>query len=143
MKKIIFGLCIVVVILLIAALYTGIFSFLIYCLSLIPILNITIYNWLSVFTFSLCIIIWVIPYELINFFQDIPIKNKYLKKIVSIIPTLLNVLLLTLYILFLDQRFVELSFSKIGVICLIITIIALSKIINIAGIKLKDAEKRI
>lgn len=141
MKKVIFGLYIVIVILLITALYIGIFSFLIYLLSLIPILNITIYNWLSVFTFSLFIILWVIPYELINFFQDTPVKNKYLKKTVLIILTLLKALLLTLYILFLDQRFVGLSFSKIGTICLIIIIIALSKIINMSGNRLKDAEK--
>ena len=140
MKKIIFWLCIVVVILLIAALYTGIFSFLIYFLSLIPILTITIHNWPSVFTFSLCIIVWVIPYELIGFLQDIPSKNKYLKKIFVMISTLLNLSLFTLYILFLDQHFIGLSFSKVGIICLILITIALSKIINIAGTKLKDAE---
>ncbi|NEZ00159.1 hypothetical protein [Heyndrickxia shackletonii] len=141
MKKGIFWLCIVVVILLIVALYTGIFSFLIYLLSIIPILNITIYNWPSVFTFSLCIIIWIIPYELIGFLQDIPGKNKYLIKLFSLISTLLNLSLFTLYILFLDHRFIGLSFSKVGIICLIIITIALSKIINIAGTKLKDAEE--
>lgn len=141
MNKGIFWLCIVVVILLIVALYTGIFSFLIYLLSIIPILNITIYNWPSVFTFSLCIIIWIIPYELIGFLQDIPGKNKYLIKLFSLISTLLNLSLFTLYILFLDHRFIGLSFSKVGIICLIIITIALSKIINIAGTKLKDAEE--
>ncbi|MBB2482656.1 hypothetical protein H5P36_21030 [Bacillus sp. APMAM] len=141
MKKGTFWLCIVVVILLIVALYTGIFSFLIYLLSIIPILNITIYNWPSVFTFSLCIIIWIIPYELIGFLQDIPRKNKYLIKLFSLISTLLNLSLFTLYILFLDHRFIGLSFSKVGIICLIIITIALSKIINIAGTKLKDAEE--
>lgn len=61
----------IIVVLLIITLYMGIISFLIFLLSLIPILDITINSWFSLFAFSLCIIIWVIPYVLITIFQAI------------------------------------------------------------------------
>lgn len=129
------------VILLIITLYIGIISFLIFLISLVAVLNVTINNWFSLFAFSLCIIIWIVPYVLINIFQSIPTKNKNSKRLIRIISELISVFLFTLYVLFLDNHFVYLSFSNFGIICVIVTIIVLSKIINIAGKKLKDKEK--
>ena len=131
-----------VVILLIFTLYIGIISSLIFLISLIPVLNVTINNWYSLFAFSLLIILWIVPYVLINIFQSIPIKNKILKRLIRIISELISVFLFTLYVLFLDKHFVNLSFSTIGTIFVIVTILVLSIIINIAGERLKDKDKK-
>ena len=142
MKSVIPSLIILFFIVLIITMYVGIISCLIYFLSLIPILNITINNWFSLFTFSLCIILWVVPYIFINIFQAIPLKNKFLKRLIILISELISVLLFTLYMLFLDKHFVNLSFSNSGIIIIIITILVLSKIINIAGQKIKDEDTK-
>jgi hypothetical protein len=135
----IFG--IIVVTLLIITLYIGIISFLIFILSLIPALGITIDSWVHLFAFSTCIIFWIIPYVFINVFQSIPIKNKLLNGLVKIISELLSTLLFTLYVLFLDRFFIGLSFSALGIVSIIITIMLFTVIINITGTRLKDNNK--
>lgn len=142
-EKMAFSLGILVVVLLIIILYIGFISFLIFLLSLIPVLNITIDNWLSLFAFSLCIIVWLIPYVLISIFQSIPIKNKLLKRLTKIISELLSTFLFTLYVLFLDKHFINLSFSTFGIISIVISIIFLSVIINEAGERLKNKKRNI
>lgn len=132
----------IIVVLLIITLYMGIISFLIFLLSLIPILDITINSWFSLFAFSLCIIIWVIPYVLITIFQAIKISNIFIKRLIRIVSELINIILFTLYFLFLDNHFVDLSFSTFAVIIVIITILILSSIVNVAGERLKDGEKK-
>lgn len=134
---------IIVVILLIISLYMGIISLLIFLLSLIPILNITINSWFSLFAFSLCIIIWVIPYILITIFQAIKISNIFIKRLIRILSELINIILFTLYFLFLDKYFVDLSFSNSAVIIVIITILILTAIVNVAGKRLKYVEKKL
>ena len=79
---------------------------------------------------------------IINIFQSIPIKNKISKRLIRIISELISVFLFTLYVLFLDKHFVNLSFSTIGTIFVIVTILVLSIIINIAGERLKDKDKK-
>ncbi|MGM7684792.1 hypothetical protein ACSVDA_22030 [Cytobacillus sp. Hm23] len=129
------------VILSIIALYIGIFSFFIFILSLIPVLDIKIDSWTSVFIFSICIILWVIPYELINFLQDIPTKSRSIKNILMIIASVLSVTLFTLYILFLERKINYLSISDTGIVFLIITVFIIFKLIIILDKKIEKEDK--
>ncbi len=95
-------------------------SFFIYLLSLISFLGIRILEWKSIVFFSLGTFFWMIPYEVISLLHSIRVRNK---AILNLLVALLNVILFSYFIIWLDTKIKGILFSSQGLVVYIIFII--------------------
>ena len=132
----------IIVIILIISLYIGIISIYIYLFSLVYILGIKIDSWHSLFLFSFCIILFAIPYVFLSILESIPIINNTLKIILEIVSKILTIVIFTLYILFLDEQFDQITLSSLGVISIVIFTLLVSKCISKFGSIIEAKDKK-
>lgn len=107
------------------SLYVGILSFIGFLLSRISFLEIHILHGSSLILFSLFIMLWTIPFEVIDtllhgLFRNV-IRDRFIKKI-SII---LNIAIFTFYVNWLDKKVKGITFSKWGMIWYIVCVAVL------------------
>ncbi|MBS4192036.1 hypothetical protein KHA94_17875 [Bacillus sp. FJAT-49705] len=127
-----------IVVFLIISLYLCILSFLLYLLGLIPILEIQIEGFYKLLGFSVCVMLWAIPFEIINLLLASLPKNSIINKGIILV----NIIFFTFYIIWLDSRFTSISFSTLGMVCYIIVLVLIAMIIQIGGEKIAVHDKR-
>ncbi|MFD3449438.1 hypothetical protein ACFDTO_33205 [Microbacteriaceae bacterium 4G12] len=113
-------------------------SFLIYLLSLVSILEIHILRWQSIIIFSIGTFLWMVPYELISLLYSIRFRNK---TVLNLFVTLLNVILFTFFIIWLDTKVKGISFSTQGLVVYIILVFVILIGIQKKGEQLEKDER--
>jgi hypothetical protein len=134
------GLILVAMIIII--LYLVVIGSIVFCLSFISFLGIKIFSWSSVFAFSLYVIIWSVPFEIISFLMDIHIKNIFTKKVIWLATIILNFIGFTIFVIWLDSHLDGIQFSNPGLVCYIIIIAILVNVINTSGNRLKEVDNK-
>lgn len=142
MRKINNVLGLIVVIMLFIIFYLVVLYSIVFCLSLIPFFGVEIISWRSVFTFSIWVMLWIIPFEIISFLMDIRIKNKTRKEAIRLLTITLNLLAFTFFVIWLNSRIIGIQFSNIGVVSYIIIIALLVFAIYISGNRLKEIDNK-
>lgn len=135
------ALSLVIVALLTILLYIFLFSLLLVLLSFIPFLNIQIISWFSLALFTLCIFLWIVPFQIISFLYDIPIKSKRIRGYFSILIVLMNVAVFAVFVFWLDSVFSGLSFSDTGLISYISVMALTTQLLLVLGRKIEEKDK--
>lgn len=137
--KNIIGLIVVAIIIIIF--YIGMLSSILFFMSLIPILQIEV-SWAAVFIFSTFIMIWTIPYEIISFLMNLRIRKDSIRRLVWYTTVLLNFIVFTLYVIWVDSFITGIHFSNIGLIVYIIVIALLVVGIKKGGVYLEKRDNK-
>lgn len=142
MEKIknVIGLIFVAIIIIV--LYLGVLCSIIFCLCFIPFLEIEVISWTSVLAFSLFVLIWSVPFEIISFLMDFRIKNKSTKKVIWTATIILNFIAFTIFVIWLNSYLEGIHFSNTGLVFYIIIVALLVIVINTNGNRIKDSDHK-
>ncbi len=126
----------VAVILFVICLFLSVYTSLLYGLRVFSLVEID--SLISAILFTLCIMVWAIPFEVIGvfdrFFADGGLGGMVLR--------LCQFVVFTFYLLWLDKKFVTISFSSVGMVCYIIIVAVLVLGTMIGGEKVKEQDEK-
>ncbi|MDX8360253.1 hypothetical protein [Cytobacillus sp. IB215316] len=125
------------------SLYVGISCLVIYLLSLISSLAIEIYNWHSMMLISLLNFFWLLPFDIISSLFNVSTPNKKINDFVKLVGLLVNVAVFSLFVIWLNNTFTGVSFSKIGLVCYILAMTIIVHLTMIGGTIIEEQDKRV
>jgi drug/metabolite transporter superfamily protein YnfA len=89
--------------------------------------------------FSIGTFLWMIPCVIISILYDIPFRNK---TVLNFFVTLLNTILFTFFMTWLDTKIAGITFSAQGLVSYTVLIIIFFIVVQKKGEQLKEADKR-
>lgn len=126
----------IVVISFVICLFLGLYTLVLYVLRIFSLVEIDSFKSAAIFT--LCIMVWAVPFEVIGLFDRFFVNGGF----GGIVLLLLQFVVFTFYLLWLDKMFSTISFSSVGMVCYIIIIALLVLGTMIGGEKVKEQDEK-